>query len=318
MIPGSPRWLPPGPALLFAPADRPDRFTKAARRSDAVILDLEDGCRAENRATARENILVAGRDGTLDPCRTIVRVNPPGSDDFLHDVRAVAESPFTTVMLPKVEDASSVQALSGAVPRARNWRVIALVETPRGVLSLPAVAGHPQVDALFWGAEDLTAALGGTASRYGADERPTAGGGLSGHPGGYREVPRLVRSMVLLHAAAYGIVALDSIHADTTDTGGASAEAVDAAASGFAATVSIHPGLVTVIRDAYLPSAEQQEWARRVAEGAAANSGAFAIDGQMIDAPLRLQAEVILRRTPGAPPRPDTARSTTTSQPPRS
>jgi citrate lyase subunit beta/citryl-CoA lyase len=31
-----------GPALLFCPADRPERFQKAAERSDAVILDLED------------------------------------------------------------------------------------------------------------------------------------------------------------------------------------------------------------------------------------------------------------------------------------
>ena len=31
-----------GPALLFCPADRPERFGKALERADAVILDLED------------------------------------------------------------------------------------------------------------------------------------------------------------------------------------------------------------------------------------------------------------------------------------
>ena len=31
-----------GPAILFCPADRPERFAKAAERADAVILDLED------------------------------------------------------------------------------------------------------------------------------------------------------------------------------------------------------------------------------------------------------------------------------------
>ena len=158
-------------------------------------------------------------------------------------------------------------------------------------------AAHPQVDALFWGAEDLTAALGGTASRYGADESQAAGGGLSGQPGGYREVPRLTRALVLLHAAAAGIVALDAIHADTADTAGARAEAVDAAASGCAGTVAIHPGLVPVIRDAYRPDPGRLDWARRVVAGAAENSGAFAVDGEMIDAPLRRQAELILSRT---------------------
>jgi citrate lyase subunit beta/citryl-CoA lyase len=291
-------WAPAGPALLFAPADRPERFTTAAQRSDVVILDLEDGCRAGNRPQARENVRAAGRDGTADPARTVVRVNAPGTGDFAEDVRTVADSPFTTVMVPKVEGPGAVDALAAVVPQAETWRVIALVETPHGVLSLPQIAGHPQVDALCWGAEDLTAALGGTSSRYGADEHHTAGGGPSGHAGGYREVPRFVRSSVLLHAAAAGVLAVDSIHADTTDTAGAAAEAVDAAASGFAATLAIHPALVPAIREAYRPSPEQVAWARRVAEGAAADSGAFALDGRMIDAPLRHHAESILRRTP--------------------
>lgn len=296
MTADSGRWLPPGPAVLFAPADRPDRFTTAADRSDAVILDLEDGCRREKRAEARQNIITAGRKGILDPDRTIVRINPPDTADGEADVHAVAATPFTTVMLPKAEGAASVTALSDLSTAVSGWRVIALVETPRGVLSLESLAGHPQVDALLWGAEDLTAALGGTASRYGQDECATAGGGISGVPGGYREVPRLTRAMVLVHAAAAGITALDSIHADTTDTAGAAAEAVDAAASGFSATVAIHPRLVPVIREAYRPTPEQVEWARRVCDGAADDSGAFAVDGQMIDAPLLRQAELLLSR----------------------
>lgn len=282
-------WIPAGPALLFAPADRPERFAKAADRSDMVILDLEDGCRSENRPEARENVKASD----LDPARTIVRINPPGTPDFDLDVAAVAASPFTQVMVPKSEDLSIFDASSADTS---DWQIIALIETPLGVLRLEDVANHPQVVALFWGAEDLTAALGGTSSRYGADELPTKGGGVSGQPGGYREVPRLTRAQVLLHAAAAGKVALDSIHADTADVEGAKAEAVDAAASGFAATVSIHPGLVPAIREAYSPTKEQLTWAKKVAEGAAENSGAFAVDGQMIDAPLRRQAEVILAR----------------------
>lgn len=287
-------WLPTGPALLFAPADRPERFAKAADRSDMVILDLEDGCRAENRTEARTNII----DCDLDPNRTIVRINPVGSPDFLDDVEAVQRSPFHQVMVPKMEDLSLFDATVSPTDVVDGWNVIALIETPKGVLNLSAIANHPNVVALFWGAEDLTAALGGTSSRYGLNEAPTLGGGISGHPGGYREVPRMVRSMVLLHAAAAGIVALDSIHADTADVDGAKAEAEDAAGSGFAATVSIHPALVPAIRQAYEPTPEQEDWARKVIAGAKENSGAFAVDGQMIDAPLLRQAEVIALRSP--------------------
>ena len=52
-------WHPPGPAILFAPADRPERFATALDRADMVILDLEDGCRPENRPAGRAAIAAA-------------------------------------------------------------------------------------------------------------------------------------------------------------------------------------------------------------------------------------------------------------------
>ena len=42
-----------GPALLFCPGDRPDRFAKAAARADAVILDLEDAVAPDHKQAAR-------------------------------------------------------------------------------------------------------------------------------------------------------------------------------------------------------------------------------------------------------------------------
>ena len=59
------------PAWLFVPGDRPDRYTKAAERSDIVILDLEDAVNEADKAAARESVV----DFPLDPTRTVVRVN---------------------------------------------------------------------------------------------------------------------------------------------------------------------------------------------------------------------------------------------------
>jgi len=61
-----------GPALLFCPADRPDRFAKAAERADAVILDLEDAVADDAKHGGRLAVVAS----TLDPERVIVRVNP--------------------------------------------------------------------------------------------------------------------------------------------------------------------------------------------------------------------------------------------------
>ena len=91
------RWTPAGPAILFAPADRPERFAKAAARSDVVILDLEDGAGRDSFDEARTNIV----NSDLDPATTIVRVHSADSELFDGDIAMVAKTPYTTVMVPK-------------------------------------------------------------------------------------------------------------------------------------------------------------------------------------------------------------------------
>ena len=127
-------WQPLGPAILFAPADRPERFAKAADRADMVILDLEDGCRAENREAAREAIASCD----LDPARTIVRVNPAEVEDYAADIDMLRGTAFRQVMLPKASSAQQVDELVAAL--GEKPQVIALIETPLGVMRAEELA----------------------------------------------------------------------------------------------------------------------------------------------------------------------------------
>src|ERR1700747_3271839 len=89
----------PGPAWLFCPADRPERYEKAAAAADIVILDLEDGCAAADRPAARQGLV----DVRLHPARTVVRVNQFGTHDQQLDLAALESTGYDTVMLPKCE-----------------------------------------------------------------------------------------------------------------------------------------------------------------------------------------------------------------------
>ncbi|HEU0189821.1 MAG TPA: CoA ester lyase [Mycobacterium sp.] len=260
-----------GPAWLFCPADRPERFAKAAAAADIVILDLEDGVAASDRAAARQAL----HDTPLDPKRTVVRVNPSGTEEQALDLAALAGTDYTTVMLAKTESAAQVTELA---PRL----VVALVETPRGVVHATEIAAADNTVAMMWGAEDLIAGLGGGSSRR-AD-------------GEYRDVARHARATVLLSAATFGRVKLDAVHLDIGDLAGLEAEAMDAAAVGFDATVCIHPSQTAVVRDAYRPADEKVAWARRVLAAAESERGVFAFEGQMVDSPVLRHAEAILRR----------------------
>lgn len=267
--------LPTGPAILFCPGDRPDRFAKASERADAVILDLEDAVALDAKDAARD--AVAG--SALDPERTIVRLNDARSDLLADDLEAVRRSPYRVVMLAKTEDPADVDALG-------DLDVIALCETARGVVNATAIAAHPRVVALMWGAEDLVASLGGTSSRDAS--------------GAYRAVALHARSTVLLAAGAAGKTAIDAVHLDIADLDGCRAEADDAAASGFSAKAAIHPSHVSPIREAFAPSDAEVGWARAVlAEARSAQAtgrGVFRFEGRMVDEPVLRHARGILAR----------------------
>jgi len=265
-----------GPAILFCPGDRPDRFAKAADRADAVILDLEDAVAPEAKHAARTAVAAA----QFDPTRTIVRINARTTADFHTDLSALSSTGVRYVMLPKAEHPDDVTAVIAALPAVS---VVPLCETARGVLSAPDLAAHPGVVALMWGAEDLVASLGGTSSR-----KPD---------GRYRDVARHARSTVLLAAGAHGKAAIDAVHTDITDAAGQRAEALDAAASGFTATACIHPGQVAAIRSAYTPSTNDLQWARRVLAAAdEAGTGVFRFEGAMVDEPILRHARLLISR----------------------
>jgi len=264
----------PGPALLFCPADRPDRYAKALAAADAVILDLEDGVGADAKDAARTGLIASD----LDPARVIVRVNAAGTAEHAADIAALRRTGYRTVMLPKTQTRAQLNEFGD------DWQIVALVETALGIVNAAEIAAAPDVSAMFWGAEDLIASLRGRSSRF--------------PDGRYRDVALHARSAVLLAAAAHGRPAIDSVYVNIPDLDGLAAEAEDAAASGFAYKACIHPSQVAVVRRAFQADEAQVAWARRVLAAArdasAQDRGAIKVDGQMIDAPLIRQAEAIL------------------------
>jgi citrate lyase subunit beta/citryl-CoA lyase len=263
----------PGPAWLFCPADRPDRYAKALAVADVVVLDLEDAVAPDRKAEARESVVRLFADGGYDADRTLLRVNAVGSPEHDADAELLSRVLVQRVMLAKAETAAQVHAFAGR-------DVVALVETPRGVENAGVLATEPTVVGLMWGADDLVAGLGGTSSRH--------------DDGSYRDVARFARSRVLVAAKAHGRLAVDSVFMDIPDLDGLRAEAEDAVAVGFDAKVAIHPSQVEVLRAAYRPSPERVDWARRLLDHVGDDRGVTTFEGRMVDGPVYAQAERIL------------------------
>jgi citrate lyase subunit beta/citryl-CoA lyase len=282
-------------SLLFVPADSERKLARSLESgADALILDLEDSVAAANRDTARRlarEFLAAHGPGRI---RRYVRINPLASGLALDDLAATVGGRPDGILLPKCTPAdvrtadhylSAFETASGAPVGA--IRIIAIAtETPAAVFALGRYAGvSPRLEALTWGAEDLSACIGGS-NRTGE--------------GGYDGPYQLARSLCLLAAAAADVQAIDTIYTDFLDEAGLKAECAAARRSGFAAKMAIHPVQLAIINAAFSVSEEERQWAERVVAAFAANpaAGTLALDGKMIDRPHLVLARRLLGRAP--------------------
>ncbi len=283
--------------LLFVPGDDLKKIARAAAsRADSVILDLEDGVGISSKAAARSVVVQALTSGSFDfgHSERIVRINPAATGLQEDDLLAALQAQPDAIMLPKVEDAAEVQAVADRLSRyesAHNLdpgaiRLLALVETARGLINLPAIAAaDPRLVALVFGADDLAASLGATRS-----------------PGD----PELAaaRGLFVLHAAAAALQPLDTPWVAIHDLDGLRADTLAAMRLGFQGRTLIHPSHIAPVAEVFTPPADAVERARRLVEAhrehQAQGRGAFAFEGRMVDMPVIRAAERVLARARAA------------------
>ena len=271
-------------SVLFSPGDRPELMRKApSTGADAVVFDLEDAVAPDRTASARESVReVLGElaESGDEPCPEVcVRVSPPGRGAAA-DLDVVLDGPGPdALVLPKAKTAGDVTDLADlAAEGGADLPVLALVETAAGVLGAESVAAAGPTDALVFGAEDLAAGLGATRTDRGTEVL-------------------YAREHVVLAASAAGVDAIDTVHTDFEDEAGLRETTRFARDLGYDGKLAIHPAQVGPINEAFTPDSERVAWARRVlAARAETDAAVFAVDGEMIDAPLLARAERVRER----------------------
>jgi citrate lyase subunit beta/citryl-CoA lyase len=278
-------------SLLFVPADSERKLARGLESgADALILDLEDSVAASNRPTARHLAREFLDAHGPERVRRYVRVNPLNSGLALDDLTATIAGRPDGILVPKCvpDDVRTADHYLSAFEAAAGMpigtvRIIAIAtETAEAVFALGSYAGtSPRLEAITWGAEDLSACIGGSNRTIDGD-----------YDGPYK----LARSLCLLAASAAGVSAIDTIYTDFKDPDGLRAEALAARRSGFAAKMAIHPAQVAIINEAFSVSAAEREWAERVVAAFAAqpDAGTLALDGRMIDKPHLVLARRLL------------------------
>lgn len=251
---------------LFVPATRPERVAKAATSgADALILDLEDAVAPADKAMARDALSALALPGLP----VILRINAAGTPWHEDDLALAANLGLAAVMLPKSEDA----AVLAAVHAATGKPLIALVETALGIANLPEIVAAPGVRRLAFGSVDFAADIG-----------------CAHEP----EALLFPRAQIVLASRLAGLPApFDGVTLALDDAEAAQVDATRAAGLGFGGKLCIHPRQIAPVRRGFAPSARELAWAETVL---GAGDGVAAVNGQMIDAPVRRRAEQIRRR----------------------
>jgi citrate lyase subunit beta/citryl-CoA lyase len=289
-------------SLLFIPADDERKLDKGmGSGADALILDLEDAVSAGRKADARA--MAAQYLADTRPCEgrplLYVRINAMDTGLWQEDLAGVVSARPDGILLPKPHSGEDVHRLSialhheeerAAVP-AGATRIIAIAtESPHALFRLDTYAGSStRLEALTWGAEDLSAMIGATATRE-ADGRT------------WTSPYRLARDLTLFAAAAAGVQALDTVFVNFRDGEGLRLECEAAARDGFTGKMAIHPGQLATINAAFTPGPGEVAAAEEIVQLFADNPGAGALShrGQMVDKPHLVRAERTLARATAA------------------
>ncbi len=267
---------------LYLPGNNPKLMINAGLYGgDGIILDLEDSVAPSRKEEARILVRNALHELNFYDAERMIRINP--LPHGVEDLEALIPEKVNCVLIPKCEAREDVikvdlkikEILSESSAGGSVW-LMPILESAKGILAAEAIAGASEnVVALAVGLEDLTADLG--------TQRTDSG----------RET-FLSRSLLILAARAAGIQAIDSVFSDVSDMKALKTAALESKSLGFDGMGCIHPRQIPVIHEAFAPTQDEIEKAKKIVE---ANNeakekglGVVSLGSKMIDAPVLKRA----------------------------
>jgi citrate lyase subunit beta/citryl-CoA lyase len=207
-----------------------------------------------------------------------IRVNAPGSKDFLRDLTSLKALNPDGVMVPKAERPELLELLW-----ATGRNVVLLIETALGLERAPDLARALPglLERLAFGYLDFVADIGANWTITG-------------------EALLYARSRIVL-ASRIGSLEppLDGVYPTLDDAGGLEEECRAAKVLGFGGKMIVHPKHIAAVQGAFAPTQEELDRARGILEAfeAASKSGQGVLvhQGRFVDRPVVLWAERVLR-----------------------
>lgn len=268
---------------LYLPGNEPKFFINAGLHSpDGIILDLEDSVAPTEKDAAQLLVRNALRSVDFYGAERMVRINqlPKG----LNDLQFIVPHNVHVILIPKCESAEQVLAVEKEVEKLRKKFNIKneiyfmpIIESALGVIKSYEIASASNNNcALAIGLEDYTADIGTQRTNEGRESI-------------------FARQMLVNAARAAGIQPIDTVFSDVADMEGLKQSVLEAKALGFEGKGCIHPRQIPVVHQAFAPTAEEIEKAKKIVlafeEAEKKGLGVVALGSKMIDPPVVKRAQ---------------------------
>jgi citrate lyase subunit beta / citryl-CoA lyase len=273
----------PRRSVLYMPGSNARALEKARELpADALILDLEDAVAPEAKAQARDAVFKALKNGGFGDREVLVRINGLDTRWWVEDLDVIAAAKPDAVLVPKISNPGQLEDLAarivdmGTDPHVRVW---AMMETPLAMLNVGEIAAaaldsETRLTGFVMGTNDLA-----------KDTRARL------VPGRAPMLPWLMNCIAA--ARAYGLEILDGVYNDLGNAEGFAEECRQARDLGFDGKTLIHPRQIEPCNDAFSPSPQEVEAARKMIAAFELpenrDKGVVQIDGRMVE---RLHAEM--------------------------
>ena len=265
---------------LYLPGNFPKFMINAGiHNPDGIILDLEDSVAPSEKDAARALIRNALRVVNFYSAERMVRINqlPMG----LLDLEWVIPHNTHLILIPKCESADTVKQVDEKIKETKNdVFLMPIVESALGVINSYEIAkASSNVVALAIGLEDYTADIGTPRTKEGKESF-------------------LARSMVVNAAHAAGVQPIDTVFSDVDDAEGLRESILEAKSLGFVGKGCIHPRQIRIIHEAFAPTEEEIEKAKRIVnaflQAKEKNLSVVSLGSKMIDPAVVKRAEKIV------------------------
>ena len=263
--------------MLFTPATKPERFQKGIDAGiNGLIIDLEDSVALQDKHLARNhalNFLLTLNDKSYI---RILRINAITNKDGLRDLLALSDAKklhLDAILYPKTESAEELNIVSKILSNSHNdIPLIALIESGLGLANIVDIVKRANnLFGIMFGAadfaQDINSSLDYDALLY-------------------------ARSAIIKAASIKQIATYDTPYFDFENVNGLEDETKKALAMGFTGKAAIHPKQISVIKNIFKPSDEQNKDAEMIIKVYTDAKGSVCQHkGKMIDVPVYKKAK---------------------------